>query len=84
MGRSLNFNGKKYIFGKNSVGPKNEEEKIGNLWKKIGGWVPNNAWNKFSAYLPQMFAPLLYLHFSLWTIVRAGGRAGRSGFFSLQ
>ena len=44
------------IIGKKSVGPKNAEEKNGNSWKKIGGWVPNRPRNKFSAYVPQIFA----------------------------
>ena len=35
---------------------KNGEEKNGNLWEKIGEWVPNTTRNKFLAYLPQIFA----------------------------
>ena len=44
------------IIGKKSVGPENAEERNGNSWKKIGGWVPNRPRNKFSAYVPQIFA----------------------------
>ena len=44
------------IFGKKLVGPENAEEKICDLWKKNGGWVPNINRNKFSAYVPQIFA----------------------------
>ena len=44
------------IFGKKLVGPENAEEKKRYLWKKFGGWVPNDTRNKFSAYVPQIFA----------------------------
>ena len=51
------------IFGKKLVGPENAEEKKRYLWKKFGGWVPNDTRNKFSAYVPQIFAwpPLTYM-----------------------
>ena len=44
------------IFGKKLVGAENDKEEKRYLWKKICGWVPNNSQNKFSAYLPQIFA----------------------------
>ena len=53
MGDPQISEGKICIFGKKLVGPENAEEKICDLWKKFGGWVPNITLNKFSAYHPE-------------------------------
>ena len=52
VGRSPKFKGKNLHFRKKFGGSCKYFGKFGSFSEKICGWVPNNAQNKFSAYVP--------------------------------